>query len=237
MIDEDRSGPSEGARTGAAILILCAVAAAVLAYVREGWRLAPFEQAGRGGSAWFSPAPFDGPATGVAAWWIGCAAFALCAAWSVRLARVDLAEHRLPNREVLVISSGTAPPLVAAALLAGEAERAGSGLLCAAAVCLPLLLLWVIGRVRGRPVLGAGDVKLAPIVGFVPGWVLADPAGAWLSVFLACVLFGLLGALIAFARPGRRAEFAFGPAMLAAMWFTAFGWPWVVGGAGGGIPA
>lgn len=164
----------------------------------------------------------------IGAWWIACAAFVLCVVWSVRLAWIDLLAHRLPNRDVLVMSFGTAVLLTVSAMLAGQWERVGGGLFGAAVVCVPMLVLWAMTRGSTRPVIGAGDVKLAPIIGFLPGWVFGAEAGAALiAVFSGLGLFGAIGAAIALVRQGRGAEFAFGPVMLAAMWFASLVWPWI----------
>ncbi|WP_449278667.1 prepilin peptidase [Leucobacter sp. GX24907] len=167
----------------------------------------------------------------IVAWWVAGAAFVLCAAWSVRLAWIDLVARRLPNPDVSVISIGTAVPLTVAAMLAGQWERVGGGLFGAAVVCAPMLVLWAVPRGVMRPVIGAGDVKLAPIIGFLPGWVFGAEVGAALfAVFLGLGIFGAVGAVIALVRHGRGTEFAFGPVMLAAMWFASLVWPWIAVG-------
>lgn len=171
------------------------------------------------------PAPFDGTAVSVAAWWISCAAFVWCAVWSVRLSWIDLRFHRLPNREALPSRSAGACRSPRRRC-SGQGDRALSGLVCGIMVCLPILVLWLIGRSMGLTIVGAGDVKLAVLVGFVPGWCWRPRCmRARSRCFLPWWRLGF-ERVIALARRGRRAEFAFGPAMLAAMWFAAFVWPW-----------
>lgn len=160
------------------------------------------------------------------AWWLGLLALMFCAACSVRLAATDLRERRLPNREVAAITLGTSLTLGAAAATANQWERLLSGVALAAVLFAALLLAWLATRGRCGSAIGAGDVKLAPIVGFAPGWVLAEqPTTTLLVLLVALALFSLGGAVLALVRQGRGAQFAFGPALLAAMWAAALGWP------------
>lgn len=118
------------------------------------------------------------------------------------LARVDLAEHRLPNRLVLPalaagvvglgvgwLVSGVPPlvPLLAAAIYAG--------------------LLFVFALFGG---MGMGDVKLAAALGLAAPTVTI----AVLSPLLAFLLGGV-AAVFVLIRRGRKARIAFGPFLLA----------------------
>ena len=124
------------------------------------------------------------------------------AAVAPSLVRVDLAEHRLPNR------------LVVPALIAGVA---GLGLSWPASGAPPLVPL-IAGAGYGGVLLvlalfggvGMGDVKLAATLG------LASPtlAVAVLSPLLA-FLAGGVGAVVVLIRRGPRARIAFGPFLLA----------------------
>ncbi len=123
------------------------------------------------------------------------------AAAAPALTRIDLAEHRLPNR------------LVAPALLAGVAGLGVSRLVPGGPV-VPLVAsagyagaLLVLALFGG---MGMGDVKLAAALG------LASPtvAVAVLSPLLA-FLFGGIAAVIALIRRGRAARIPFGPFLLA----------------------
>ena len=124
------------------------------------------------------------------------------AAVTPALVRVDLAEHRLPNRMVipalaaggvgLLLSSGVSGelpiiPLLAALIYAG--------------------LLFVLALFGG---MGMGDVKLAAALGLASPTVtiaLASP--------LLAFLFGGVAAVIVLIRRGRKARIAFGPFLLA----------------------
>jgi leader peptidase (prepilin peptidase)/N-methyltransferase len=117
------------------------------------------------------------------------------------LVRVDLAEHRLPNR------------MVVPALLAGVVGLALSWLVSGAAPLIPLLagaiyagVLFVLALFGG---MGMGDVKLSAALG------LASPtvATAVFSPLLAFLLGGVI-AIIVLIRTGRGGRIAFGPFLL-----------------------
>jgi leader peptidase (prepilin peptidase)/N-methyltransferase len=125
------------------------------------------------------------------------------------LARVDLAEHRLPNRLVIPVlaagvvglgvswlASGVPPlvPLLAAVIYAG--------------------VLFVFALFGG---MGMGDVKLAAALGLAAPTVTI----AVLSPLLAFLLGGV-AAVFVLVRRGRKARIAFGPFLLAG-YFAALG--------------
>lgn len=123
------------------------------------------------------------------------------AATGPELARIDLAEHRLPNR------------LVVPGLLVGVVAAAGSWAttgepplvpLVAGAVYGGVLLLFALGGGMGM-----GDVKLAALLG------LASPtaAVAVASPVLA-FLTGGVAALVVLVARGRGARIPFGPFLL-----------------------
>jgi leader peptidase (prepilin peptidase) / N-methyltransferase len=76
---------------------------------------------------------------------------------------------------------------------------------------LGLVLRWVFARLRGREVLGMGDVKLLGVAGL---WLGMAPAPAFL------ILAGFLGVVVAFIWrvTGRGPEFPFGPALALALY-------------------
>ena len=118
------------------------------------------------------------------------------------LARIDLAEHRLPNR------------LVVPALLAGVVGLGLSWLVSGAPPLIPLLasaiyagVLFVFALFGG---MGMGDVKLAATLGLASP-TLTIALGSPLLAFL----FGGVAAVIVLIRRGRRAHIAFGPFLLA----------------------
>jgi leader peptidase (prepilin peptidase)/N-methyltransferase len=121
------------------------------------------------------------------------------------LIRVDVAEHRLPNRLVLL------------ALLAGLAGLSITWLATGTPPLVPLLAatafagaLFVLALFGG---MGMGDVKLAAALG------LASPSAtiAVLSPMLAFLLGGMVSAAVLLRRGGRArgARIAFGPFLLA----------------------
>ncbi len=118
------------------------------------------------------------------------------------LTRIDLAEHRLPNR------------LVVPALLAGVVGLGLSWLVSGAPPLIPLLagaiyagVLFVLALFGG---MGMGDVKLSAALGLAAPTV-AIALGSPLLAFL----FGGVAAVIVLIRRGRRARIAFGPFLLA----------------------
>ena len=118
------------------------------------------------------------------------------------LVRVDLVEHRLPNR------------LVLPALAAGVVGLGVSWLVSGTAPVIPLLAAAIYGGVLFALALfggvGMGDVKLAAALG------LASPSVA-IGVFsplLAFLLGGIVAAIVLIRR-GPGARIAFGPFLLA----------------------
>lgn len=141
------------------------------------------------------------------------AAFAVFAVLSGWLTVIDLREHRLPNP---LLAWGTASVV---ALLCGAAWSAADeacwailrrSLISAGCYGLVCVLLWFITPAA----LGAGDVKLSPLVGFVAGWVSIEVAVLWVPLAIAMGA-GLAGA-VTLAR--KRKRFAFGPVLIAACW-------------------
>lgn len=117
------------------------------------------------------------------------------------LVRVDLAEHRLPNR------------LVVPALIAGVAGLGLSWLFSDAPLMLLVAaviyagVLFVLALFGG---MGMGDVKLAAALGLAS----PTPAIALASPLIAFLLGGIV-ALIVLIRSGRGGRIPFGPYLLA----------------------
>ncbi len=139
------------------------------------------------------------------------AAFAMFAVVGVRLAAIDVREHRLPNRLVLPLYAvGLVPAAVALAV--GEPTASLRALLAAAAL---FAFYYVLHRAGGG--MGAGDVKLAGAIGLFLGVL------GWTETILGAVAGFVLGglwslALVAARRAGRGTRIAFGPFMLAGAW-------------------
>jgi leader peptidase (prepilin peptidase)/N-methyltransferase len=118
------------------------------------------------------------------------------AAVAPELTRVDLREHRLPNRMVL---PGLVAGVIAAAL--------GWSLVPLVAALAYAGLLGILAIAGG---IGMGDVKLAALLG------LASPTLAVaVAAPLAAFVLGGVAASIVLARGGRKSRIAFGPYLLA----------------------
>ncbi|MEA5119511.1 MAG: prepilin peptidase [Propionicimonas sp.] len=181
--------------------------------------------------AWFLPWVSTGPATGSAAsglvspsvvdsvWTVSPAGMVVLAAFlwfagsSVALTLIDLDTKRLPDAIVLP-GYGVGIGLLTLACLLGAdwwwLLRAGIGM---AALFGLYALLWFV-RPGG---MGAGDVKLAGVVGLYLGWLGWGPlAVGAIAAFLLGGGFGIVQ--VALGRAGRKTALAFGPWMVAGAW-------------------
>lgn len=146
-------------------------------------------------------------------------AYLYLAAVAVALAVIDLDVMRLPDRIVLP-SYLVALVLLAPAVIAGQSWAAATrGLV--AAVLLFAFYFVLAALPKG---MGAGDVKLAGLLGLYLGWL------GWSSVavgtFAGFLLGGLAGAvLMVLRRAGRKSRIPFGPAMLAGAFLAVFAAP------------
>lgn len=138
-------------------------------------------------------------------------AFLALAVLAVQLARIDLAQHLLPN------------PLVLALLIAGlalfalssTASAGWSALLRATIGAAVLFLVYLVLALISPSGIGMGDVKLAAPVGLYLGHL------GWSHLFYGGALGFVLGGifslvLISLKRAAKSSEVAFGPSMLAA---------------------
>ncbi|WP_164983975.1 prepilin peptidase [Cellulomonas endophytica] len=131
------------------------------------------------------------------------------AAGAVALSIIDARSKRLPDRIILRTAAGVVPVFFLSALAHQSWSvlgRATAGATVLFIGYLFLLLAWPGG-------LGFGDVKLAPLLGFVMGWF------GWPSLVLGSVAPFLLAMLIALAlaaagRLHRTMTIPFGPPML-----------------------
>lgn len=124
------------------------------------------------------------------------------AAAAPELARVDLREHRLPNRLTL---TGIAVGIVAAGISWLATQQVPVVALAAGAASALLLLVLSLGGGMGM-----GDVKLGAAIGLASP-TLAIAVAAPLAAFL---LGGAAGTVVLIAR-GRGSRIAFGPYLLA----------------------
>lgn len=124
------------------------------------------------------------------------------AATAPELSRIDLAEHRLPNRLVV--------PGLVVGLLAAAGSWATTGIppvvpVVAAVAYAGVLFLFALGGGMGM-----GDVKLAAVLG------LASPtATVAIASPLIAFLFGGVVALVVLIARGRGSRIPFGPFLLA----------------------
>jgi len=146
-------------------------------------------------------------ASGATGW--HAAALYWLTACGLALALIDFAVHRLPDALTFPASIGT----LALLLIAGAAGESGSAARSLEAAGLLTALFFVTALAGG---IGLGDVKLAPALGAILGWI-SWPAlllGSFAS-FLLAASTGLV--LLTIRRVLRRhARIAFGPAMMAA---------------------
>jgi leader peptidase (prepilin peptidase)/N-methyltransferase len=149
--------------------------------------------------------------------------------FSVLLAAIDAACHRLPHALVWPATWLTLVAFTALAAANGEWSNLLRAVLGAAALGVSYLLLYLVGLLfRGG--LGWGDVKLAVLLGLFLGWL------GWGPVLLGGLLPSLLNApvlavLLVTRRVSRDGSVPFGPAMLAAsvVAIAASGWAGLIG--------
>lgn len=177
------------------------------------YRIAEDEPTGLPHSGWWT-GPLAGLVAGYLTWrigglaqWAALPAYLLLAWLAGPLIWIDRDVHRLPIG--LVRPSGVAVAvLLAVASVADGTDRWRGALIGAAAAFAIYGILWLLpGGI------GYGDVRLAPVLGALLGWLGITP----LIVGLAAgfVLGGLQALLLLLTgRAGAKTRFAFGPAML-----------------------
>jgi leader peptidase (prepilin peptidase) / N-methyltransferase len=127
----------------------------------------------------------------------------------VQLAAIDLAELRLPGR-LIWLASGAASILF---LLAALRDHNGTALLRALISMAALPAVYLVIAVLTRGGMGAGDIRLAALVGLALGWrSWSALIGGTLIAFGCAVIVGLI--LIATGRATRTSPIPYGPAML-----------------------
>lgn len=156
---------------------------------------------------------------GLLAWCVGVRpellAYSALAAVGVPLATIDVLEQRLPAKLLM-----PAYPIVAALLaLAAIVEHNGTPMLHSLAGMIFLLVFYLIIALTAPGALGAGDIRLAGLLGFALGW------RGWTTLIGGALLGLLYGSLtgatmIAMRRASRHTSIPFGPALISGA-FTA----------------
>ncbi|MEB3367589.1 prepilin peptidase [Saccharopolyspora mangrovi] len=142
-------------------------------------------------------------------WWMP---IPLLVGWGgVLLGACDLRVHRLPDALTL-----TAQPVVAALLGLAALHRPGIVLGSVAGFVL-FCGTYLVVRLIAPAAMGAGDVKLAGVLGVVVGAVSVQ---AVVAVMAAAAMFTLVAAL-----SRRTRAVAHGPAMLVPSWLVTLSWP------------
>ncbi len=135
----------------------------------------------------------------------------------VALALIDLDTHRLPNVIVLPSYAVLAALLAVASAVTGDwgaLVRAGLGALAMLAFFVALILAYPAG-------MGAGDAKLAGVLGLVLGYL--SIAAVVVGVAAGFVLGAVVGvALLVAGRAGRKTAVPFGPFLIAGALFAVF---------------
>lgn len=199
-----------------------------------GYRIPEDEAEHPPGSAWWT-GPLTGLLAGVATWavqdlggWAALPPYLLFAWLTTGLTWIDLDVHRLPVGLVVPTAWWLAALLVVATVATGEPRWQGAliGVLVMGGFYVLLSLLPGGG-------VGGGDVRLAPVIGAVLGWLSV----AHLLIGMAAgFLIGGLGAmvLLVLGRAGRKTHIAYGPAMCLGAWvaiaFSARILTWLAGG-------
>ena len=126
-----------------------------------------------------------------------------------RLAVVDIAEHRLPNRLLLMLAVVSTALLAGASALSADPARFLRALICGSLVFAALLAAALLAPSG----LGMGDVKLGFVTGLFLGWLGWE--WAYWGTLLGFALGGSWAVILLVRRRGTLSTaIAFGPCML-----------------------
>ncbi len=199
-----------------------------------GYRIAEDAVERAPGPSWWT-GPLTGGLAAVATWsvgglggWAALPVYLLFAWLTTALTYTDLDVHRLPVGLVVPTGGWLAGLLLVATVATGESRWRGAliGVVVMGGFYLLLSLLPGGG-------VGGGDVRLAPVIGAVLGWLsmahlVVGMAAGFLIGGLAAV------ALLVLGRAGRKTHIAYGPAMCLGAWvaiaFAARILTWLAGG-------
>jgi leader peptidase (prepilin peptidase)/N-methyltransferase len=135
---------------------------------------------------------------------------------SMALLVTDLEEFRIVDRLNLRGSAILTVFLAIVALFTGEYTELIRALLGAGAYFTGATLVWLLARGRG---FGAGDVKLAPVLGLFTAFVSWGTLG-W-AVFATALIGGVLAfVMIAFGAAKMKTELPYGPPMIIGAWMA-----------------
>ena len=199
-----------------------------------GYRIPEDEADHAPGRNWW-PGLATGVLAGVATWavgdlahWAALPAYLLFAWLTVGLVWIDLDVHRLPVGLVVPTAAAEVVLLVVATLADGSTRWLGA--LVGAAIFGVVYL--VLGVLPGGGV-GGGDIRLAPLIGALLGWLgVAHAVVGLLAGFLVGGLAAI--ALLTLGRVGLRTSIAYGPAMCLGAWVAIAGTARIVTSLAGG---
>lgn len=135
---------------------------------------------------------------------------------TLALTVTDLEEFRIVDRLNIRGSIVTGATLGVVALSIGEPAAFGRSLLGGAAYFAGATLLWLIVRGRG---FGAGDVKLAPILGVFTTFISWGTLGR--SVFATAMIGGVIAVvMLALGAAKMKTELPYGPPMVLGAWLS-----------------
>jgi leader peptidase (prepilin peptidase)/N-methyltransferase len=151
--------------------------------------------------------------------------------FSIVLTLIDIDHHRLPDAVVFWMYPAAVAGLAYAGVVTGQWPLSQS-LLMALVWLVVIGGVWLVTAGRG---MGFGDVKLAPILGLILGWV--GWGQGFVGLFSAWLLGGLVGLTLILMRKAQRGTaLAFGPFLIIGFWVgLCVGGPvaqWYLGGTG-----
>ena len=133
---------------------------------------------------------------------------------SIALSLIDFDTLRLPDVITLFASIVTVVSFVGISLYEGSWTRFIHSLIGACIYGVFYFTMWFLTRGRG---LGFGDVKLAPLLGFVAGWF--SFSAVFIGIAGSFILGGIpAGLLLLFGILKRGTKIPFGPALISGVW-------------------
>lgn len=142
---------------------------------------------------------------------------------SIWLSIIDWREHRLPNKLVSAAAICALTSYFTQTVVSADSNLNLEPLirsLITAVVCFALFLtVHLASRTKNGTGMGAGDVKLAGVLGLYLGWISIDTAIFGIAAgFVLGAVYSLV--MMTFRRANHRSRVAFGPWMLAGAWLA-----------------